>query len=103
MEIKATKDLPPEGVSFACRLEAEATAAFITARQDPSQLDAALASMEAARARAAAATFVHLELQIRLMLGQARGAAGRTVLATLARDAAALDFTLVARKAKATK
>ncbi|HEY5949931.1 MAG TPA: tetratricopeptide repeat protein, partial [Kofleriaceae bacterium] len=99
-EIAATKSLPAEGVSFSCRLEAEAVAAHIMWRQDPTKLAEAVAALEDARKRAAAAAFVQLELQIRLLLGTTQGAAGRAALRTLVHDAGALDFKLVARKAK---
>ena len=76
VEIAATKSLPAEGVSLPRRLEAEAVAAYTAWRKDPSQLATATAALEDSRARAAAATFVQLELQIRLLLGEARGASG---------------------------
>jgi tetratricopeptide (TPR) repeat protein len=100
-EIAVTKSLPAEGVSFACRLEAEAVAAHVTWRQDPTTLPQVQAALESARERAAAATNVQLEDYIRLVQGQVAGAAGRASLRALARDANALGFKLLARKAKA--
>jgi tetratricopeptide (TPR) repeat protein len=100
-EIAVTKSLPAEGVSFACRLEAEAVAAHVTWRRDPTTLPEVQAALESARQRAAAATNVQLEDYIRLVQGQVAGAGGRTALRTLARDADALGFKLLARKAKA--
>jgi serine/threonine protein kinase/tetratricopeptide (TPR) repeat protein/TolB-like protein len=100
-EIAVTKSLPAEGVSFACRLEAEAVAAHATWRQDPTALPQVQAALENARQRAAAATNVQLEDSIRLVQGQVAGPAGRNALRMLARDANALGFKLLARKAKA--
>ncbi|HEY5927724.1 MAG TPA: protein kinase [Kofleriaceae bacterium] len=100
LEIAATKTLPAEGVSFACRLEAEAVAAHVMWRQDPATLPQVQAALESARQRAAAATNVQLEDFVRLVQGQVAGAAGKSALRMLARDANAIGFKLLARKAK---
>jgi tetratricopeptide (TPR) repeat protein len=97
--IAATASLPSEGVSFACRLEAELVGARVTVASDPATRADVLRHLEDVRRRAATATFVQLELQARLALGELAGTAGRAPLRTLAAEARKLGFTLLARKA----
>ncbi len=97
-EIALTASLPGEGVSFACRLEAEIAAARITAATDPKRVAEAVAKLESVRERAAKATFVQLDLYARLAIAELKGSGGRA----LAREARALGFKLVERKAGST-
>jgi ATP/maltotriose-dependent transcriptional regulator MalT len=95
-EISTTNSLPSEGVSFACRLDAEITAARIQAAEkigNPAQV------LDSVRIRAGGRTFVQLEMHSRLALGQVQGAEGRETLRKLARDARGLGFKQIARLA----
>ena len=98
-EIALTASLPAEGVSFACRLEAEIAAARIAASLDPKHVAEAVAKLESVRERAASATFVQLDLHARLAIARLKDSAGRALARTLERDARALGFKLVERKA----
>jgi ATP/maltotriose-dependent transcriptional regulator MalT len=97
-QIETTSSLPPEGVSFPCRIEADIARARIDVARDPTTKADALARLEKTRAAAAAATFVQWELATRLAIGELSG--DRAALKKLSKDADALGFKLVARRAK---
>ena len=86
-------------MSFPCRIEADIARARIDVARDPTTKADALARLEKTRAAAAAATFVQWELAVRLAIGELSG--DRSALKKLAKDADAIGFKLVARRAKA--
>jgi hypothetical protein len=97
-QIASTASLPAEGVSFACRLEADIARARVNAT-DPTRLPDALKLLDDVRTRARDAGFVQLEQLATLAQGQLQGAAGTALLRQLARDAKAVGFAAIARRA----
>ncbi len=85
-ELDAVAKLPAEGVSFACRLEADVAAARVAKDR---------AALQQVLARAEKAGFVQHALQIRLAM--------KADLGGVARDATAKGFKLIARQAREAK
>jgi tetratricopeptide (TPR) repeat protein/TolB-like protein len=97
-QIETTAQLPAQGVSFACRIEAEIARTRVDIARDPTMKADALVRLEKARASAAGATLVQWELAARLAIGELSN--DRAALKKLWKDADALGFKLVARRAK---
>jgi tetratricopeptide (TPR) repeat protein/TolB-like protein len=97
-QLETTAKLPTEGVSFPCRIEADIARARVDVARDPATKPDVLARLEKTRAAAAAGTFVQWELSTRLAIGEISG--DRAALKKLAKDADAIGFKLVGRRAK---